>query len=157
MWYLIVSIRDLCSLTYIVLTLHLNILQSFCFNNGTFSSLLKTDCDFNLGLDSVCFFCRESLFSTSYSLTISSSLCKTVSMIDKHLSAIKIAESSAYNNKLLLKAPDISLTYIKKGVPVLIPGEHHMKYLHVRIGFQIHPLAVDDQKNRTKTIWIRLD
>ena len=79
-------------------------------------------------------------------------------MLDKHLSATKIAESSAYNKSLLLAALDISLTYIKiKGVPVLIPGEHHMKYLHVGIEFQIHPLAVDDQINRTETIWIRLD
>ena len=44
-----------------------------------------------------------------------------------------------------------------KVVQVLIRGEHHMKYLHVRIDFQIHPLAVGDRVNMTKTIWIRLD
>ena len=43
--------------------------------------MLKTDCDFNLGLDpnskdSVLPKCRESLLSTSHSLTISSSFCK---------------------------------------------------------------------------------
>ena len=80
--------------------------------------ILKTDCGYNLGLDqnsidSVLPKCRESLLSTSHSLTISSSFCKTVSLFDKHLSATKIAESSAYNKSLLLTAPDISLTYIK--------------------------------------------
>ena len=45
--------------------------------------MLKTDCDFNLGLDpnsieSVLPKCRESLLLTSHSLTISSSFCKTV-------------------------------------------------------------------------------
>ena len=34
-------------------------------------------------------------------------------MLDKHLSATKIAEPSAYNKRLLLTALDISLTYIK--------------------------------------------
>ena len=81
--------------------------------------MLKTDCDFNLGLDpnsidSVLPKCRESLLSTSHSLTISKAFCKTVSMLDNHLSATKITESSAYNKSLLLTAPDISLTYIKK-------------------------------------------
>ena len=62
----------------------------------------NTDCDFNLGLDpksihSVLPKCRESLLSTSHSLTISSSFCKICSMLDAHLSATKIAESSAYN------------------------------------------------------------
>ena len=38
----------------------------------------------------------------------------------------------------------------------MIPGEHHMKYLHLRKEFLIHPLAVDDQINRTETIWIRV-
>ena len=115
--------------------------------------MLKTDCDFNLGLDqksidSVLPKCRESLLSTSHSLTISSSFCKTVSMLDKHLSATKIAESSAYNINLLQTAPYISLTYIKnKRGPSI---EHHMKYSHVRKEFQIHPLAVDDQINRLK-------
>ena len=80
--------------------------------------MLKTDCDFNRGqgpnsIDSGLPKCRESLLSTSHWLTISSSFCKTVSMLDKHLSATKIAESSAYNNSLLQTASDISLTYIK--------------------------------------------
>ena len=64
-------------------------------------ALLKTDSDFNLGLDpnsidSVLPKCRESLLSTSHSLTTSSSFCKIVSKLDKHLCATKIAESSAY-------------------------------------------------------------
>ena len=62
--------------------------------------MLRTDCDFNLGLgpnsiDSVLPKCRESLLSTSHSFTISGSFCKAVSMLDTHLSATKIAESSA--------------------------------------------------------------
>ena len=88
---------------------------------------LKTDCDFNLGLDpnsidSVLPKCREILLSTSHSLTISSLFCKTVSMLDKLLSAAKIAESSAYNTSLLLTAPDLSLTYIEnKRCPSIDP------------------------------------
>ena len=75
--------------------------------------MLKTDCDFNLDLDPNCIDsvlpkCRESLLSTSHSLTISSSFCKTVSMLDKHLSATKIAESDPL--------PEIhSLYYLAQG------------------------------------------
>ena len=48
--------------------------------------MIETDCDFHLGLDpngidSVLPKCRESLLSTSHSLTISSTFCKTVSML----------------------------------------------------------------------------
>ena len=32
-----------------------------------------------------------------------------------------------------------------------------MKYLHVRPEVQIHPVAVENQINRTKTIWMGLD
>ena len=48
-------------------------------------------------------------------------------MLDKHLSATKFAESSAYNKSLLLTAPDISLAYIKnKGGPSIGPlGTQH--------------------------------
>ena len=45
-------------------------------------------------------------------------------MLDKHVSATKIAELSAYNNSLLQTAPDISLTYIKnKRGPSIDPWE----------------------------------
>ena len=75
-----------------------------------------------------------------------------------HVSATKIAESSAYNKSLLLTAPDISLTSIKnKRDPSIEPwGTPHEKFA-CEDRFQIHPLAVDDQINRNETIWIRLD
>ena len=57
---------------------------------------------------------QESLLSTSHSLTISSSFCKTDSLLDKHLTTTKIAESSVYNKSVLLTALNISLTHIKK-------------------------------------------
>ena len=72
-----------------------------------FQVILKPDCDINLDLDpnsiaSVLPKCRESLLSASHSLTISSSFCTICSILDTHISATKIAESSAYNKSLLL-------------------------------------------------------
>ena len=120
--------------------------------------MLKIDCDFldPNSIDSVLPKCRESLLSTIHSLTISNSFCKTVSMLDKHLSATKVAESSAYSNSLLQTAPDISLTYIKnkRGTSIDPWGTPHEIFA---CEFLIHPLAIDDQINRTETIWIRLD
>ena len=80
--------------------------SSFALIMAPLQVILKTDCYSNLCLDpnsvdSVLPKCRESLFSTSHSLTISRSFCETVSMLDKHLSAFKIAESSAYNKTFI--------------------------------------------------------
>ena len=65
-------------------------------------------------------------------------------MLETLLSTTKMAESSAYNKKLLLTAPDISLTYNKSG-PSIDPwgAPHEIFACEDRVSDTVNPLYKD--------------